>query len=228
MNAVARKKGARKSASKEEKDLAKAQKEHNPATLPSDGGARQPDPRSPSTRARNAIQGAEIETASGPQEVGPARGARRPYTETLPGARQRRPLAIPVPTEEDEKLAERRKRVLEERRKLDEEEGEQVLVVATRLGFYGKGAAAKRYRAGDQFYMTVPHGRTVQEEAAWVEPVEEFEAARDKALGVAGKRAAKQSKARAEVAKVDAEVEAEEAEDRKKVKAKGKSDDDVL
>src|SRR5688500_11360145 len=53
-------------------------------------------PDAPASRAAGLIPGAEYDTASGPQEVGATRGARRPYTETLRGSRPANRAGAPV------------------------------------------------------------------------------------------------------------------------------------
>ena len=172
------------------------------------------DAPSPSTRASNRVPGTEIESGSGPQERGPARGARRPYTETLPGARRPDAAAIVVLSEEEERQAKRRKEILDERKKLAEDEGEQVEVVATRMAVYGEGAAIKRYPAGSKLTIRLKEG---QELPTWAEKVEDYEERVEVAATRAGGRGGRRARALSAVAEEDAR------EDLKRDK-----DDDVL
>lgn len=187
-------KSAAKLADEQAADLEEAQAEHNPATLPSDSGARQPDVRSAAARATNAFPGTEIETSSGPQEVGATRGARRPYTETLPGTRRHAPAGL-VPTEEEQKAIDQRKKALADRAKQDAAPKEGVQVVATRMGFYG----GKRRPAGSTFVMHVAKGVDVRDEASWVEPLEDMQQAVDDAAKDAAKANKAAAKASADV-----------------------------
>jgi hypothetical protein len=133
---------ARKGAAKEKE--VKAYDEDNPlASVPGE----EPPP-SASTRARNAIPGTEIETASGPQEVGPTRGARRPYSAERGASRA--PVVIP-PIRGDEETREAIDEVREkqEKTRAARAKGRSVPVIATRMGYYDH----KRRRVGDLFYM---------------------------------------------------------------------------
>jgi hypothetical protein len=178
------------------------------------------DAPSPSTRASNRIAGAEIESGSGPQERGAARGARRPYTERLPGARRADGAVIPVLSEEEERIAKRRGEILKERKEaLEAEREEGKLVVATQMGTWGEGTAGKRIPAGSQFLLSLRKGETPP---SWVEDVEEYEARIKKAqASVAvgpGGRAGRRERALSAVA----------AEDTRRGLPKDKDEDDVL
>jgi hypothetical protein len=131
--------------------------EENPtATIP---GENIPD--APATRASALIPGAELDTASGPQEVGATRGARRPNTGTLRGIRRPgRAGVADVPfraartKEEQEAIdaqVERSEAWAEAQR---DPKLKPTMVVATRRGYYG----GKRRPAGSMFPMKLPKG----------------------------------------------------------------------
>lgn len=165
------KRAAQAAADAEDKALAKAQSAGTPETRPSDSGARQPDKRSASTRARDATPGAEYATSSGPQEVGPTRGSVRPTTEVLPGSRSPVQPNVIVPTAADEELAKRREKAVAQYKKDTDPKAPKKLVkvVATRAGFYND----KLQHAGDQFFVSVPEGKTVEQHGTWFETVED-------------------------------------------------------
>lgn len=172
------------------------------------------DAPSPSTRASNRLPGTEIPGGSGPQERGAPRGARRPYTETLPGARRPGEAPIPVLSAEEERIAQRRKEIEAERKKAAEAPKEQRLVVATRMGVYGVGAATKRYPAGSQFMISLAKG---EELPSWVEDAEEYEERIQKAqqavVGAPATRAGRRERAMAKVAEEDARLDLKKDED---------------
>lgn len=133
--------------------------EENPtASIPGE----EPFP-APATRSQGLIPGAELETSSGPQEVGATRGARAPVTRVLRGSR--RPAAVAnlrAPRDPEQQAALDEQQEKAEKWAEAQKAGKGVAVVATRTGYY----AGKRRRAGAFFAMAIPKGEDLP---SWVE-----------------------------------------------------------